>query len=151
MNSADRSIGRMDLALRRRFLWLDLVPDYGVLQTWLSRTGNNPAGFSSNALRDCNKLLEERGISPEQQVGHALFMVQTFGNETQASEDKPLIPQALHRIVRFSVLPYVRELCMMQFGRPDQALLSQIEQILLDCISEENDPNDTKSAPQEEL
>lgn len=137
MNSADRSIGRMDLALRRRFLWLDLLPDYGVLRSWLSRTGNNPSGFSSDALKQCNQLLAERGIAPEQQIGHALFMVQTSGNESQASEDKPLIAAALKRIVRYSVLPYVRELCIMQFGRRDSALESQIETALLECLPEQ--------------
>lgn len=135
MNSADRSIGRMDLALRRRFLWLDLLPDYSILRVWLNRTGNNPSGFTSDALKQCNQLLEERGIAPEQQIGHALFMIQTSGNESQAAEDKPLIPAALRRIVRYSVLPYVRELCIMQFGRPDRALEAQIESTLLQCIS----------------
>lgn len=145
MNSADRSIGRMDLALRRRFLWLDLVPDYDILHTWLSRTGNNPSRFTAQALRQCNQLLEERGIAPEQQVGHALFMVQTFGSETQESEDKPLIAQALKRIVRFSVLPYVKELCVMQFGRVDQPLVQQIERVLLECLDDtatSTDPSD---------
>jgi hypothetical protein len=135
MNSADRSIGRMDLALRRRFLWLDLLPDYAVLHAWLSRTGNNPSGFTSDALRQCNQMLEERGISPEQQIGHALFMMQTSGNDNEESGDKPLIAAALRRIVRYSVLPYVRELCIMQFGRPERELESQIESTLLRCVS----------------
>lgn len=135
MNSADRSIGRMDLALRRRFLWLDLLPDYAVLHAWLSRTGNNPSGFTSDALRQCNQMLEERGISPEQQIGHALFMMQTSGNDSKESGDKPLIPAALRRIVRYSVLPYVRELCIMQFGRPERELEAQIESTLLRCVS----------------
>ena len=135
MNSADRSIGRMDLALRRRFLWVDLHPDYDVLSSWLGREGNNPAKFRSNDLRLCNQLLEERGIPPEQQVGHALFMLQTFGSESQPSVDKPLVPEALRRIVRFSVLPYVRELCVMQFGRTDNELISRVEKILLRCLT----------------
>jgi hypothetical protein len=135
MNSADRSIGRMDLALRRRFLWVDLHPDYDVLSSWLGREGNNPAKFRSNDLRLCNQLLEERGIPPEQQVGHALFMLQTFGSESQPSVDKPLVPEALRRIVRFSVLPYVRELCVMQFGRTDNELVNQVEAILLNCLT----------------
>ena len=135
MNSADRSIGRMDLALRRRFLWVDLYPDYDVLCNWLGREGNNPAKFRSNDLLLCNQLLEERGISREQQVGHALFMLQTFGSESQPSVDKPLVAEALRRIVRFSVLPYVRELCVMQFGRTDNELVRQVEEILLNCLT----------------
>ena len=135
MNSADRSIGRMDLALRRRFLWVDLHPDYEVLSNWLGREGNNPAKFRSNDLRHCNKLLDDRGIPPEQQVGHALFMLQTFGSESLPSVDKPLVPEALRRIVRFSVLPYVRELCVMQFGRTDNDLVSQVEKTLLNCLT----------------
>lgn len=136
MNSADRSIGRLDLALRRRFLWLDLVPDYTILHTWLGRTGNNPAKFSADSLKKCNLLLEDRGIRVEQQIGHALFMLQTFGSETQAPKDKPLIPEALRRIVRFSVIPYVKELCVMQLGRVDAGLVTQIEQALLACIAD---------------
>jgi hypothetical protein len=142
MNSADRSIGRMDLALRRRFLWVDLHPDYDVLSNWLAREGNNPAKFRANDLRLCNQLLEERGIPPEQQVGHALFMLQTFGSENQPSVDKPLVAEALRRIVRFSVLPYVRELCVMQFGRTDTELVSGVEKVLLNCLIEA-DQNDT--------
>lgn len=151
MNSADRSIGRMDLALRRRFLWLDLVPDYKILNTWLKRAGNNPVGFSSEALRQCNQLLQDRDIAPEQQVGHALFMIQTFGSETQDPEDKPLIPQALKRIVRFSVLPYVRELCVMQFGRVDTNLVNEVEKVLLACLTEHSpDPAPTDSSVEPE-
>lgn len=135
MNSADRSIGRMDLALRRRFLWVNLHPDYQVLSNWLGRPGNNPAKFRSNDLRRCNQLLEERGIPREQQVGHALFMLQTFGSENQPSADKPLVAEALRRIVRFSVTPYVRELCVMQFGRTDDELVNQVEAALLRCLS----------------
>ncbi len=64
MNSADRSIGRMDLALRRRFLWIELLPRPDVLQKWLDRRGNNPVGFSADSLRQCNLILEEMGIPP---------------------------------------------------------------------------------------
>ncbi len=136
MNSADRSIGRMDLALRRRFLWVNLYPDYEVLGNWLSRAGNNPVKFQADDLRGCNQLLEDRGIPCEQHVGHALFMLQTFGNENQPSVDKPLVAEALKRIVHFSVIPYVRELCVMQFGRVDSDLAEEIETVLLNCLNE---------------
>jgi hypothetical protein len=62
-------------------------------------------------------------------------MLQTFGSESQPSVDKPLVPEALRRIVRFSVVPYVRELCVMQFGRTDNDLVSQVEKTLLNCLT----------------
>jgi 5-methylcytosine-specific restriction endonuclease McrBC GTP-binding regulatory subunit McrB len=107
MNSADRSIGRMDLALRRRFLWLALHPQAETLDRWLKRPGNNPLGFEAAALVRCNELLAERGIPPEQQIGHALFMLQRRAEDDEASPSLgiPLSNRQLPQIVRFSVLP----------------------------------------------
>jgi hypothetical protein len=137
MNSADRSIGRLDLALRRRFFWLDLHPQPETLNRWLQRPGNNPLGFEHTSLVRCNKLLEAHGIPPEQQIGHALFMLQRIGRDDEASPslDVPLNERKLRQIIRFSVLPYVRELLTMQFGQPDEELLRQIGEVLLQCVN----------------
>jgi hypothetical protein len=142
MNSADRSIGRMDLALRRRFLWLDLHPQIDTLDRWLKRPGNNPLGFQASVLGQCNALLSEHGIPPEQQIGHALFMLQRTAEDEDASPDldKPLNEKRLRQVVRFSVLPYVRELLTMQFGQADDVLLEQIAGTLFACISDKSMP-----------
>ena len=136
MNSADRSIGRLDLALRRRFLWLDLHPQPETLDRWLKRPGNNPTGFGATALVRCNELLAEHGIPPEQQIGHALFMLQRAAEDDEASPklDIPLSEKQLRQIVRFSVLPYLRELLTMQFGKADAELLQKISDLLLHCV-----------------
>jgi MoxR-like ATPase len=136
MNSADRSIGRLDLALRRRFLWLDLHPQPETLDRWLKRPGNNPLDFEATALVRCNDLLAEHGIPPEQQIGHALFMLQRTAEDDEASPklDIPLSEKQLRHIVRFSVLPYLRELLTMQFGQADADLLQQISDLLLHCV-----------------
>ena len=136
MNSADRSIGRMDLALQRRFFRLNLFPQPDTLQNWLDRLGNNPLGFEASSLARCNELLEERGIPPEQQIGHALFMLQRVDGDDQASpqRDVPLSERKLRQIVRFSVLPYVRELLTLQLGKADDQLLQQIADELLKCL-----------------
>jgi uncharacterized protein (DUF2461 family) len=127
MNSADRSIGRMDLALRRRFLFLELFPDADVLQTWLNAIdGRNPCGFSADALRQCNDWLQKNhGVAKEQQIGHALFMPSGGhgdGDETEGA----LTPETIRRIVKYSVLPYVREL-LLERGRDPEQAKDQIE------------------------
>jgi uncharacterized protein (DUF2461 family) len=140
MNSAARSIGRMDLALRRRFLWLNLHAQPDALQRWLDRVGNNPIGFKSSALEQCNDVLAKRGIPPEQHIGHALFMVQESDtdDETGMALDIPLTEKHLRRIVQFSVLPYVRELFATQFGQVDEELIGVIRSNLLACLNEAN-------------
>ena len=60
MNSADWSVGRLDLALRRRFFWIDLHPQPDTLQLWLAKAGNNPIKFDAKSLSACNMLLKQR-------------------------------------------------------------------------------------------
>ena len=136
MNSADRSIGRLDLALRRRFLWLNLHSQPDTLARWLKRPGNNPLGFKAESLTRVNDVLVEHRIPPEQHIGHALFMLQRRGEDDVTSPmlDIPLNERRLRQIVRFSVLPYVRELLTMQFGQADADLLRQVEDLLLECV-----------------
>lgn len=136
MNSADRSIGRLDLALRRRFLWLNLHSQPDTLARWLKRPGNNPLGFKAESLVRVNEVLEEHGIPPEQHIGHALFMLQRRGEDDVTSPmlDIPLSEKRLRQIVRFSVVPYVRELLTMQFGQVDTDLIRRIEISLLECV-----------------
>ena len=138
MNSADRSVGRMDLALRRRFFWIDLLPQPDVLARWLARPGNNPAGFDAAALAHCNQFLVEHGIPPEQQVGHALFMgkADPEAGEAEPAGDLPLTARRLRQVVLFSVLPYVRELLVSRTGQTDDGLLRQVECALLACLDD---------------
>jgi hypothetical protein len=99
--------------------------------------GNNPVGFKSSALADCNDLLAKRGIPPEQHIGHALFMVQESDtdDETSVPEDIPLTEKHLRRTVQFSVIPYVRELFTTQFGQVDEELIGWIRNTLLSCLN----------------
>jgi MoxR-like ATPase len=136
MNSADRSIGRMDLALRRRFFWMNLYPDAEILRRWLERRGNNPAGFDAKTLEECNTQLEKHQIPREQHIGHALFMGQQAGPADVSPRDKPLDKEHLTRIVRFSVMPYLHELFLSQYGKVDQALCESIQAALLKCLGE---------------
>ena len=138
MNSADRSIGRMDLALRRRFCWLKLYPDAGALKTWLDRSQNNQVKFSADTLTECNKVLSVHGIPKEQHIGHALFMTRKSDSDDDTSfgKDQPLTERHLRQIVTFSVLPYVEELFLTQTGKVDDGVVQSINDLLLSCLKE---------------
>jgi 5-methylcytosine-specific restriction enzyme B len=78
MNASDRSIALLDQALRRRFSFLHMEPDAGVLSSWLMTQplAGGPA-MAARVLRlfeQLNaKLRAEAG--PGAQVGHSFFMV----------------------------------------------------------------------------
>ena len=65
-------------------------------------------------------------------------MLQRIAEDEEASPklDIPLSAKQLRQIVRFSVLPYVRELLTMQFGQADENLLNQISGLLLQCVDD---------------
>ena len=69
MNTADRSIHLLDSALRRRFAFIELLPDSQVL------TGASAGALALDLFLD--NLNEEirRRLGREQQIGHALFYV----------------------------------------------------------------------------
>lgn len=78
MNAADHSIALIDKALRRRFSFLDMPPDSGVLSRWLQQ--HMPADGPTFAERV--RMLFERlntrlraDLGPQAQIGHSYFMV----------------------------------------------------------------------------
>ena len=85
-----------------------------------------------NAIQSC-----WRGIPKEQHIGHALFMTQESdsSDDTSFGQDVPLTERHLRRIVSFSVLPYVKELLITQFGHVDDGVMQSIERQLLSCLT----------------
>jgi hypothetical protein len=78
MNAADRSVAAVDQALRRRFSFLEMPPDPGVLAAWL-RDHPPKAGeaFAQTvvALFEGLNLRLRNELGPQYQVGHSYFMV----------------------------------------------------------------------------
>ncbi len=94
MNTADRSIQMLDTALRRRFRFIELMPDSETLQ------GVVIAGLSLQDFLDhLNDKIRQR-VGRERQVGHALF----FQNGTVVNT-----PSAFADIFRHELLPLVQE------------------------------------------
>lgn len=62
MNTADRSIALIDLALRRRFQFIPIYPVYDTSQWW------------GNLLRSINEAIFEKRGNPDFFIGHAFFI-----------------------------------------------------------------------------
>ncbi|MDY6052044.1 MAG: AAA family ATPase [Rothia sp. (in: high G+C Gram-positive bacteria)] len=109
MNTTDRSVGTIDLALRRRFHWITQEPmnDRDKLLTALELSGDK--GKSVDLVADwfihANEVLGSK-VGPDARLGHAYF----FGKDGDAKAiAKALITQLLEIIFTFNVKEDVLE------------------------------------------
>lgn len=100
MNTADRSIALVDFALRRRFAFLELAPDYEVLRTFQGKQGFD-AGNLIRILKEVNGRIGDKNFH----LGVSFFMV----NELKAR---------LETIWKLEIEPYLEEYF---FGQPEGA------------------------------
>ncbi len=104
MNTADRSIALVDLALRRRFYFVEFHPDEdpikGLLRRWLSKMAPD-MGWVADVVEQANrKLADDRHVA----IGPSYFMgTDEEGNALVTDET------SVRRIWKHSVLPYVEE------------------------------------------
>ena len=106
MNTADRSIALVDLALRRRFHFVEFHPDQppieGLLGRWLERNAPGMAWIADAVERVNGKLPDRRGAA----IGPTWFMKKGGLDEETA------------RLVwEHNVLPYIEE---QLYGEPDR-------------------------------
>lgn len=121
MNTADRSIALLDTALRRRFSFVEMMPDSGVLD------GIEVEGISiSGLLTTLNRRIEVL-FDREHTLGHAFFT---------PLRQSPSI-QTLGEIFRDKVIPLLQEyfyddyekICLVlgDRKRPEQQLFFKVE------------------------
>ena len=125
MNTADRSIALVDLALRRRFYFVEFHPDEepvkGVLGRWLDANAPGEMEWVANVVERANeKLREDRHAA----IGPSYFMKDDLDEE------------AVTRIWKHSVLPYIEE---RLFGEGDRLGEFDLDKLMadaapLDCI-----------------
>ena len=106
MNTADRSIALVDLALRRRFSFVEFHPDEepikGLLRRWLKEHGKTEMAWVADLLDEANALLKhDRNVA----IGPSHFF------------ERDLSEEAVADIWKHSVLPYVEEALI---GNPDR-------------------------------
>ncbi|MBI2505158.1 MAG: AAA family ATPase [Candidatus Latescibacteria bacterium] len=93
MNTADRSIALVDQALRRRFAFIRLQPDYGVLRKHLE-SHQLPAGELIQVLTEINQRVGD----PDRELGCSFFL-----------QDGAGLRQALSQVWQGEVEPYLEE------------------------------------------
>lgn len=99
MNTADRSIALVDHALRRRFAFIALQPDYDVLRHYHSQTDFDPEGVIATLKRLNNQIGDSH-----YQVGITFFL-------------QPELAEHIEGIWRMEIEPYLEEYF---FDQPDQ-------------------------------
>ena len=110
MNTADRSIALVDHALRRRFAFLQLYPNYKILQKYHEKTGFPVEGLIA-ALVDVNREIEDRHY----EIGTSFFL-----REKLAAE--------IEDIWRMEIVPYLEEYFFDQPGKVDQFQWESVRQ-----------------------
>jgi len=73
MNTADRSIALIDVALRRRFRFVELLPDYGTLSRELQSLPSEISSLAVNSLKGLNERLRLH-YDRDHQIGHGYFI-----------------------------------------------------------------------------
>ena len=99
MNTADRSIALVDLALRRRFSFVEFgtreEPIKGLLRRWLDANGLGHMAWVADVVDRANERLDDRHAA----IGPSYFM----NPELELTEERA------RRIWRHEVLPYIEE------------------------------------------
>ena len=133
MNTADRSIALVDLALRRRFYFVSFDPHEppvdGLLGRWLSEKAPNME-WVADAVAKANDLLDSRHAA----IGPSCFMKEGLDEE------------AVERIWKHSVMPYIEE---HLFGEPDRLKDFELDALRNQSNEDEGDgvPTDAAAGP----
>ena len=104
MNTADRSLAIVDYALRRRFAFVTLLPEYGNnFRSFLAAKGlSKPMvdHICSSVSKVNDKIKEDINLGEGFQIGHSYFCSFAFGedenkwwNEILSFELKPLLEE----------------------------------------------------------
>ena len=125
MNTADRSISLLDAALRRRFGFVEMMPDGTVLRD--SKVSGIPLRAWFDALNE--RIRQHVGRDARNlQIGHSYLM-------QSGSPIKEIAP--LKRAIRDDIIPLLEEYCYEDYGTLGQILGEDIVDVPLQRIRHE--------------
>lgn len=124
MNTADRSIALLDVALRRRFGFIEMNPDFEVLKK--EHIEKDKEALQKNGVYDLLKksadaievlneqLCQDKSIGRDRQIGHS-FLFKVFTTED------------LHLVWRHEILPLMEEYCYGDYEKINRILFGKDE------------------------
>ena len=112
MNTADRSIALVDHALRRRFAFISLYPNYEVLRRYHSATS-----FPAEKFIQTLKQLNQQINNPQYEVGISFFL-------------RKDITEQIESIWRLEIEPYLEEYFFDQPGKVNHFRWEKVKQQL---------------------
>jgi 5-methylcytosine-specific restriction protein B len=112
MNTADRSIALLDIALRRRFAFLELMPDHELLRG--AKVGSLDLGDLLEVLN--RRIARKHGR--EKQIGHSYLL---------ATDGQPVAdPAEFARRFRYEIVPLLQEYCYDDYEELREYLGSEL-------------------------
>lgn len=114
MNTADRNIAILDYALRRRFTFIPVFPDYEILRKIIAERGYDVQEFSMNEYVKMSEIINQR-ISRNRLMGRNMQLGQTMWIPKLESA---INLDELVRLFQFEILPQLESYC--GFGYEDE-------------------------------
>lgn len=120
MNTADRSLAQLDYALRRRFSFITLVPEFNkAFKDFLASHGLHKEFINTicQRLNDANvKIQDEELLGPGKMIGQSYFC--DVANVKDADK-------WWNDTLKYQILPYLRDVCF-----DDDSTYNELERIL---------------------
>lgn len=113
MNTADRSVGHIDYAIRRRFAFVDVLPEIEpVHKTVIDKFKSVASLFVSNFDEGSNKWIRSEHMaadfqSHEVMIGHSYFICKKEGSNDDEEDTKA--KEILDLKMEFEVVPILKE------------------------------------------
>ncbi len=108
MNTSDRSIALLDAALRRRFAFMEVIPNYELLQDIEVGSGDLTINLAE-LLEYLNKKLQQT-LDKDHQIGHSYFLkIGDYKKESRID--------ALEFVWNYQILPFLEEYF---YSQPDR-------------------------------
>lgn len=116
MNSADRSIALVDYAIRRRFVFVELEPEYEIIDEKSSYNGENILG---SFLKHINEKIETLLNNRDFRLGQSFFILSDGNSNGIVNWTDRMVYETLH----YKIIPMLKEYA---YGNDEmiQAILS---------------------------